>query len=171
MSSSCALGLLNPNAGIPICDVSVATPPRQFQWQDLVQLKFEIPMQWQDGCSFLMNQRTLALMLTMSTADGRPLLGALPQGMPGFQIAGSPITIVSQMPDCVPGATPIAHGNWKEMTDRPPLTIWHGRRAAHGAGRADFPLPVLHGRASLAVVYDGQFEVLLKERRQNRTLT
>jgi hypothetical protein len=57
------LGILHPNSGIPICDVSVATQPGQFQWQDLVMLKFEIPMQWQDGCSFLMNQRTTALLL------------------------------------------------------------------------------------------------------------
>jgi HK97 family phage major capsid protein len=31
----------------------------------------------------------------------------------GFQFAGSPINIVSQMPDCQPGATPVAFENWK----------------------------------------------------------
>jgi HK97 family phage major capsid protein len=56
------LGLLNPNAGIPICDVSPVTAPGQFSWQDLLMLKYEIPMQWMDGCSYLMNQRTFALL-------------------------------------------------------------------------------------------------------------
>lgn len=53
------LGLLNPNGGIPICETSPATPAGQFSWQDLIMLKWEIPMQWQTGASYLMNQRTL----------------------------------------------------------------------------------------------------------------
>lgn len=60
-----------------------------------------------------MNQRTAALLITMSDATGRPLLSQLPQGLPGFMIAGSPITIASQMPDVAPGSLPIAYGNWK----------------------------------------------------------
>jgi hypothetical protein len=35
-----------PNAGIPIREVSPATQPEQFTWQDLVMLKYELPMQW-----------------------------------------------------------------------------------------------------------------------------
>jgi hypothetical protein len=45
------LGLLNPNGGIPICDVSANTTVNQFSWQDLVMLKFEIPMQWHRNCT------------------------------------------------------------------------------------------------------------------------
>jgi HK97 family phage major capsid protein len=76
-------------------------------------LKYEIPIQWMDGCSYLMNQRTFALPQSMSSADGRPLFGQMGTNAPGtgFQFAG--INIVSQMPDCVPGATPAAFGNWK----------------------------------------------------------
>jgi HK97 family phage major capsid protein len=55
------MGLLNPNSGIPICECSPATAPGQFSWQDLMMLKYEIPMQWMDGSSYLMNQRTFAL--------------------------------------------------------------------------------------------------------------
>jgi HK97 family phage major capsid protein len=61
-----------------------------------------------------MNQRTLGLLLATSTAEGRPLFGQLPSGLPGLQFAGSPIVIVSQLPDVAPGSTPIAFGNWKE---------------------------------------------------------
>jgi HK97 family phage major capsid protein len=51
-------GLLHPSSGIPICETSEATQPGQFSWQDLVMLKFELPMQWHAGASYLMNQRT-----------------------------------------------------------------------------------------------------------------
>jgi HK97 family phage major capsid protein len=109
------LGLLNPNAGIPICEMSPATAPGQFSWQDLMMLKCEISMQWMDGCSYLMSQRTLGLLQTMSSAEGRPLFGPTGTNTPGtgFSFAGSPINIVSQMPDVQPGSTPLAFGNWK----------------------------------------------------------
>ena len=70
-------------------------------------------MQWHAGGSYIMNQRTFALLLTMSDALNRPLWGQLPGGVPGFMLAGSPIVIVSQMPDVQPGATPIAFADWK----------------------------------------------------------
>jgi hypothetical protein len=100
--------LLGDGAGKPliagrgnsICDVSPATAPGHYSWQDLLMLRYEIPLQWQLGCSYLMNQRTFALLQTMSSAEGRPLFG--PQGTTtpgtGFSFAGSPINIVSQMP-------------------------------------------------------------------------
>jgi predicted phage gp36 major capsid-like protein len=65
------MGILNPNSGIPICECSPATAPGQFSWQDLMMLKYEIPMQWMDGCSYLMNQRTFALMQN-NEFDRRP---------------------------------------------------------------------------------------------------
>ncbi len=107
------LGLLNPNRGIPACETSPVTPAGQFTWQDLVMLKFEVPMEWQAGCSYLMNQRTFGLLLTMSDSAQRPIWGQLPGGLPGFTLAGSPINIVTQMPDVQPGSTPIAFGNWR----------------------------------------------------------
>jgi HK97 family phage major capsid protein len=76
-------------------------------------LKWEIPMQWQAGCSYLMNQRTFALLMTMSDTSTRPLWTSLPGTEPGLMLAGSPIRIVTQMPDVMPGATPVAFGNWK----------------------------------------------------------
>src|SRR5262249_29450823 len=36
-------GLLHPNSGIPILDTAPSTPAGQFTWQDLVQLKFDLP--------------------------------------------------------------------------------------------------------------------------------
>jgi HK97 family phage major capsid protein len=103
------MGLLNPNSGIPICQVSAATAPGQFAWQDLLSLKYEIPIQWLEGSSYLMNQRTFALLQTMSSAECRPLFGNPGMAAPGtgFTFAGSPINIVSQMPDCQPGSTPM----------------------------------------------------------------
>jgi HK97 family phage major capsid protein len=54
----------------------------------------------------------------MSDAAGRPILTSFPQelpGTPGFLLNGSPIQIVTQMPDVAPGATPVAFGNWNEV--------------------------------------------------------
>jgi len=107
------MGILNVQSGIPIVDIAPSTPPGQFTWQDVVMLKYEVPMQWHASGSYLMNQRTFALLLTMSDAINRPLWGQLPGGVPGFMLAGSPIVIVSQFPDVLPGATPIGFGDWK----------------------------------------------------------
>src|SRR5215469_552618 len=62
-----------------------------------------------------MNQRTFSLLQSMSSADGRPLFGQFGTNAfgTGFSFAGSPINIVSQMPDVAPGATAVAFGNWK----------------------------------------------------------
>lgn len=115
-------GLLNPTAGIPICEVSPATAPGQFSWADLLMLKYEIPMEWQAGAAFFMNQRTFALLQSMSSAEGRPLFGSFGTATPGtgFSFAGSPIQIVSQMPDVQPGSTPIMFGNLRSAY----LIVW-----------------------------------------------
>jgi len=116
------VGILNPNAGIQVCDTAPATPVDRFTWQDLVMLKWQVPMQYHSGGGgggrYLMNQNTFALLLTMSDAAGRPILASFPQelpGTPGFLLNGSPINIVTQMPDVAPGATPVAFGNWSEV--------------------------------------------------------
>jgi len=114
------IGILNPNAGIQVCDTAPATPLDSFTWQDLVALKWQVPMQYHSGTGtrYLMNQNTFGLLLTMSGSDGRPMLVQFPQNTPsgpGFLLNGSPIQIVTQMPDVAPGTTPIAFGNWPEV--------------------------------------------------------
>jgi len=111
------IGILNPASGIPICDVSASTPAGQFTWQDLVMLKWMVPMQFHGGGGagggrYLMNQNTFGLVLTMSDAMGRPIMIATPTEAGVFTIAGSPVQIVTQMPDVAPGSTPVAFGNW-----------------------------------------------------------
>jgi HK97 family phage major capsid protein len=105
------LGVLNPLAGVPVCDVSPATPPGTFTWADLILLKHQMPEQFAARATYLMNSRTFAMVLTMSDAIGRPLWMQFPSGdgsVAGqFQIGGSPVRIVSQMPDISPGSTPI----------------------------------------------------------------
>ena len=79
-------------------------------------LAMEIPIQWHAGASFLMNQRTAALLMTMSDATGKPLLGSM-QGLhdgPRWSLCGFPVNIASQMPDVAPGSTPVAFGNWQK---------------------------------------------------------
>ena len=120
------LGFLNSQEGVPICETSANTPPGQFTWQDLVMLKFEAPMQWFDGAAYVMNQRTAALLFTMSAADGTPLLTVLPERQPGFMLCGSRIVICSWMPDVMPGSTPILFGNLRAtytIVNRRALTL------------------------------------------------
>lgn len=116
------VGILNPAAGIPVCDTSANTPAGQFTWQDLVMLRWQVPMQWQGGGKYLMNQHTFGLTLTMSDAAGRPLMMPIPLGaaggatLPGsFALNGTAVQIVTQMPDVAPGATPVAFGNWNDV--------------------------------------------------------
>ena len=109
-------GILTPTSGIPICDTGENTPAGQFTWQDLVMLKWQVPMQWHDPRfgAYLMNQTTFSLMLTMSDAMGRPIMVASPADPSVFLLNGSRIVINSQMPDPLPGATPVAYGNWNQ---------------------------------------------------------
>jgi HK97 family phage major capsid protein len=106
------LGILRPQSGIPICDTSNNTPAGQFTWQDLIMLKWQVPMQFQGPGRYLMNQNTFGLTLTMSDAMGRPIMIATPLDNGQFIINGSPVNIVTQMPDVAPGAVPVAYGNW-----------------------------------------------------------
>ena len=110
-------GILHPSSNIPVCDTSPATPTDRFTWQDLIMLKFQVPMQYHAGGRYLLNQNTLALLLTMSDAAGRPILASFPQDIQSntFLLNGSPMTIVTQMPDVAPGTTPIGFGNWNEV--------------------------------------------------------
>jgi HK97 family phage major capsid protein len=109
------LGVMNPNAGIPICDTSTGTPAGTFTWQDLVMLKWQVPMQFQAGSAYLMNQFTFGQALTLSDAMGRPILLSNPTDAGTFMLAGSPVQIVTQMPNVAPGSLPVAFGNWKEV--------------------------------------------------------
>jgi HK97 family phage major capsid protein len=109
------LGILNPSAGIPIVDTLAQTPAGQFTWQDLLMLKWSVPVQFHGpGSAYLMNQKTFRQVLTMSDANGRPIMLALPTEPAQFVINGSPVSIVTQMPDVAPGTTPVAFGNWEQ---------------------------------------------------------
>src|SRR5262245_30239384 len=92
------------------------TPPGQCTWQDLVMLKWDVPQQWHNGGTYVMNQRTWALLATMSDAIGRPLFSPSPiQDQPGFMLNGSPVIIATQMPECLPGNTPILYANLRQL--------------------------------------------------------
>jgi HK97 family phage major capsid protein len=120
------MGILNPAAGIPICDTAAGTPAGQFTWQDLVSLKWQVPQQFHAGASFLMNQATFGLVLTMSDSMHRPIMLPMPTETGQFTINGSPVQIVSQMPDVAAGATPVAFGNWSQaytVVNRKAVTV------------------------------------------------
>ena len=77
-------------------------------------LLYQLPIEMHANATFIMNQTTFALLLTMQDAIGRPLLNPMPQGSPAFTLVGRPIVIATQMPDALPGSTPIAVGDWKK---------------------------------------------------------
>jgi len=107
-----SMGILNvEGSGIQICDAAPSTPTERFTWVDLVQLNFQSKEQYEVRGMYLMNSRTLGPVMTMSGATTRPIWMQTPAidagGFGGFQNAASPVRVVSQMPDCVPGATQI----------------------------------------------------------------
>jgi len=109
------MGILNPAAGIPICETAEGTAPGQFTWQDLVALRWQVPVSLQgNGGAYLMNAHTWALCATMSDANGRPIMTAAPSEAAPFLLGGVPVIIAQQMPDVMPGAMPVAYGNWQE---------------------------------------------------------
>jgi HK97 family phage major capsid protein len=107
------LGILNPKAGVPICETSAATPAGQFSFQDLIMLLYQLPMEFHQNATWIMNQQTFALLLSQTDAMGRPMITPMPQGAPTFTLVGRPVVIATQMPDPGPGSTPIAVGDWK----------------------------------------------------------
>jgi HK97 family phage major capsid protein len=106
------LGILNPQAGIPICETNTQTPAGTFSWMDLVALKWEVPVQFHPTGAYLMNQKTFALVLMMSDSNGRPIMLPSPVEPGQYLINGSRVIIATQMPDVAPGATPVAFGAW-----------------------------------------------------------
>lgn len=71
-------GLLAVNSGVPVCEVSPSTPAGQFTWQDLVMLKYQVPIQWHPNAVFVMSQQTYAQLITMVDATSRPIMVADP---------------------------------------------------------------------------------------------
>jgi HK97 family phage major capsid protein len=113
------MGILHPGGGIPICETAEDTPSGQFRWQDLVALRWQVPVSLQGfgvggGGAYLMNAATWSLCATMSDTNGRPIMTAAPSEAAPFLLGGVPVVIAQQMPDVMPGATPIAYGNWQE---------------------------------------------------------
>ena len=108
------MGILNPAAGIPIVETAAATPAGVFSWQDLVMLKWQVPMNYQDGGAYIMNPKTWGMVSTMSDANGRPVMVANPTEGAPFLLGGAPVVIHSLMPDVAAGATPVAYGNWQQ---------------------------------------------------------
>jgi len=108
------MGILNPAARVPIYETSAATAPGLLTWQDLISLKWAVPVQYHSqGGAYLLNQRTFAQILTMSDANSRPIMIASPTESGQMLINGSPVVIATMMPDVLPGSTPVAFGGWK----------------------------------------------------------
>jgi len=123
------MGILNPAAGIPIMDAAPSTPPGFFTRQDLLMLRWAVPMSLRgDGGAYLMNQHTWALCTTMSDANGGPIMTAGPTEATPFLLGGVPVVIAPLMPDVANGATPVAYGNWRQaymVVNRKAVTMQH----------------------------------------------
>lgn len=108
-------GILHASSGIPIMDTAASTPPSFFTWQDLLSMKWSLPVQYQRGAVFVMNPRTMGLLMTMSDSNGRPIMTPTPAEGAGFLLGGSPIVVAEQVPDVHPGATPVLYANLRAL--------------------------------------------------------
>jgi len=109
------LGILNPAAGIPIMDTAPSTPPGFFTWQDLLSLQWSLPVQYQRDAVFVLNPHTMGMLMTMSDSNGRPIMTPTPAEGAGYLLGGSPIVVAQQLPDVVPGATPVLYANLRAL--------------------------------------------------------
>src|SRR5262249_19705934 len=111
----------------PICDTAALTADGSFTWQDLVALMFQVPIEYHNANSrWIMNQRTLGMLFSMSDAAGRPIVIQNLQSPMTWMLLGFPITVSNFFPDVVPGATPIAFGDWRStymLVNRNALTL------------------------------------------------
>jgi len=117
------MGILNQNSGIGSITAKPApggAPAGEFTWQDLYALKYAIPTQYHGpGFAFITSPEGLSYILTMTGADGHPIIRMNPQtGGPTF-IDGSPIRINTYMPKptssgaWATGSVPVSAGNWQ----------------------------------------------------------
>jgi len=106
--------VLDPRSKVPVCESTSMSPDGGVGWQDLIALKWNVPVQYHAGGRYIMNERTFGYLLTQSDGVGRPLMIANPQADGTFIINGSPISVATQMPDIAPGALPVAFGNWNQ---------------------------------------------------------
>jgi HK97 family phage major capsid protein len=93
------LGLLHPGAGVPICDVGANTAAGTIARQDLVMLIFSVPVQYHNGASFVMNQRTLGMLLSISDANGRPVIVQDLTAPTKWTVLGFPVYLSEYWPD------------------------------------------------------------------------
>jgi hypothetical protein len=82
-------------------------------------LRWQIPQNFQGGGAYLMNQFTWALCTTMSDANGRPIMTITPGDAVPSRIGGAPVIIATQMPDVVPGSTPVGEPQGRDDAARP----------------------------------------------------
>src|SRR5262245_7378507 len=101
------VGILNPASGIPVCNVSSATPAGTITWQDLVSIWATLPAAYRPNASWVMNSLTLGKLLTISDAAGRPIVLPGLSGAAPLSLMGRPILIDERMPNVAAGATPI----------------------------------------------------------------
>jgi HK97 family phage major capsid protein len=89
-------------------------------------LMFQVPIQYHANGSWIMNQRTMGLMFSMSDANGRPILIQDLQNPLRWMLLGHPVVVSQFWPDVAPGATSVAFGDWKStylIVNRRALTI------------------------------------------------
>src|SRR5262249_42227746 len=98
-------GLLT--GGVPRCLTSPLTPPGSVTWQDAFQLMMQLPAEWHDGAVYLANQNAIAMMMTWSTADGRPIFASMIENRPALRLFGWPLIPCSQFPNIERGAIPL----------------------------------------------------------------
>jgi HK97 family phage major capsid protein len=97
------MGILNPASGIPIMDTAPSTPPGFFTWQDLLSLKWSLPVQYQRDAVFVMNPHTMGMLMTMSDANSRPIMTQHQRKAAAFCLAAIGSWSPSRCPALRPG--------------------------------------------------------------------
>ena len=119
------MGILNTNSGIGSITAQASgsggAPAGGFTWQDLVSLAYAVPEQYHGpGFAYFTSQEGMAYILTMTGADGHPIIKFMPEGGGRPTIAGFPVRVNTWMPKPAAGglwptgSVPVTVGNWRQ---------------------------------------------------------
>lgn len=97
-----------------------------FSWKDLYKMTGELKNAYARNAVFGLNRKTLAVLMTMTDGEGRPIWQAnLREGRPNT-IAGLPYIIIPDMPDIGANAKPVILADWARfytIVDRTGVTM------------------------------------------------
>lgn len=114
-------GALSATSGVTAASATAITA------DELINLQAAIPTQYQSGCEWLMNPKTLTLIRQLKYTDGTYIVNRdFTKGF-GWEILGKPVMISENMPEATAGLKAIVYGDfsaiWLKTSEAPTMQV------------------------------------------------